>query len=85
VSRKKYHIQGLYDLIHVEYCTALTELGQLFQMTWTTGFQFAAGAGIIISTTSTGQATELPSSCPMFCEDSFVRDDVVDREAIHLP
>jgi len=36
----------LFADIHVEYGAALSELGQLVQMTWTTGFRFPVGAGI---------------------------------------
>ena len=84
MRRKECHSQGLYARIHIEYCAALSELGQLVQMTWTTGFQFPVGAGIFVSTTSTGQATEVPTSCTMCCEDPSVKDDAVDREAVHL-
>ena len=85
MRRKQCHSQGLFVGIHVEYCTILSELGQLVQITWTTGFQFPLGAGIFVSTTSTGQATELPTSCPICCEDSSLKDDAADREADHLP
>jgi hypothetical protein len=53
-------------------------------MTWTTVFLFSEVAGNFVSTTSTGQATELPAACPMCCEESSVKDDAAGHEADHL-
>lgn len=85
MRRKQCYSQGLFLGIHVEYCTVLSELAQLVQMTWTTGFLFSEGAGSFVSTTSTGQATDLPASCPMCCEEISVKDDAADHKADHLP
>ena len=80
MRRKQCHSQGLFFRIDDEYCTVLSALGQLVQMTWTAGLHFPMGR-IFVSTTFTGQATDLLTSCPMGCEDCSVKDEAADREA----
>jgi hypothetical protein len=48
------------------------------------GISFPGKDGDFFSTTSTEQATELPTSYPMCCKDSSVEDDATDREADNL-